>query len=1600
MTNETKIDLNVRHQPQRIRPGSPANIATSGCSFIAIALALVIAALGLFYAPSASAQTCDPANEICEPTVLETTPAIRNNITYSCSLYIPYITAPPIEDCSYDGAFKAVDAACKQHYGSTTWADIRLHELSTYQDWWMFACRADANTWMWEGSASAPSIDGSFAIHFQPSCPSGDNWTLDNQTPVCTRRCRDGTTIAQLANGAPVCKRPFPTVVGSCQVDGTLSGNPIFPAAQEKLRDELDWSDAGPAALRFERFYRSNPTASPLAGLQNMGPGWSHNHRWALTYLVGDATTEAPSVASIASPDGAESVFTQPVGTGIWSPTNSADALTQTDDGAWQYTRSDIDATLTFSADGLLQMRTERGGFIYTYAYDNSGLLSSVSNPFGRTLAFGYDDAERLVSVTLPDARALGYAYDASGRLASVTYPDGNSRSFLYENALFPQALTGIVDEGGLRWGTFAYDNQGRAISTELAGGVSRYQTSYASANRASVRDPLGTTRDYSYASKAGKLAIISSNLPSGEGQPDAASRQQDAHGLIISETDFKGSITQTTWDSTRHLPTRVTEGAGSAQERTTTTQWHATMALPTLVSEPGRNTAYTWDAQGLLLSKRVTDTLSTPNTTQTWNWTYTPQGLVSSEQAPNLATTSYTYDSRGNLLTATDALGHVSHYSWDSANRLLSHIAPSGLTTSYSWDARDRLLTQTVGADTAQAQTTQLSYNPTGTLATLALPNGLSIQYSYDTAHRLVGWSYNRGDGGTYELDDMGNTVNTNITDKNGTVAYVNARTINRINRVSASSEGANGSSPLVSERYTYDANGEQTSTANGLDQSTSYGLDSLRRIQSITNALANTASLTYNQLDAVTTAQDFAGVATNYLRDALGNATQETSPDVGMAHSAYDANGLLASTTDATGRTIGLERDALGRLTQLNYNDGTSSVLRYDLAGAAYNAAGSPNASIGQLSEVQDPGVTTQYQRDALGRVLRKTQTLAGGSTQSIAYSYVPAGQGGAGSVQSITYPSGKQLSYQYDSTGLVTGMQWNGSPLLANLQWSALGMPTSWSWPGVLSAAGSSSALAEARNYNTAGKLTHTAILDLSWDAAGRVTAVEQSQMVPGSAAGQPAQNARIASAYSYDAAGRITASGHNLKASPAITWPAGTGLLDVAGYNAMGYAYDANGNRASATIVKTPASGATSTSTTTTQTYSIATGTNRLVGVSSATGAATTSSNYSYDASGSLTTAIGSAEHYLHYGPNGRIASITTTASSADPSAVSYLYNSASQRVLKTDARHSSTAPRLEHALYSEDDAAQLLGTYSNQRSASSAAPAGELDSTEVLYLPTAQGLLPVAAQINGRLYAIHADHLNTPRRLTNAQGQVAWQWLLSGFGEVNPTTGANGYVQQESAAAGSLASYAPEVSFNLRYPGQQWDEETGLAFNIHRYYHPQEGRYIQADPIGLDGGWNRFSYVGGNPLNGIDPYGLQMVIPPGALGPPPVVPGSPPSGAQPIDPTEPWGPTYPPNSIQWPTLITPVVAPIIGPLVRPMINGFIDWCIESRGSDKERATDTPSFAKGKARLPNENCGQYAARVLEEHYGASHPKTLQRGPGSEFSKIKKNCERGGL
>lgn len=117
----------------------------------------------------------------------------------------------------------------------------------------------------------------------------------------------------------------------------------------------------------------------------------------------------------------------------------------------------------------------------------------------------------------------------------------------------------------------------------------------------------------------------------------------------------------------------------------------------------------------------------------------------------------------------------------------------------------------------------------------------------------------------------------------------------------------------------------------------------------------------------------------------------------------------------------------------------------------------------------------------------------------------------------------------------------------------------------------------------------------------------------------------------------------------------------------------------------------------------------------------------------------------------------------------------------------------------------------------------------------------------------------------PRRLIDSNGQPVWQWAITGFGELEPTTAQTGWIRERLGTAGQISN-TTAVSFNLRYPGQQFDSETGLFYNHHRTYDPYlTVGYTEADPLGLAAGWNRFGMWGGNALGFADPSGLYVGI---------------------------------------------------------------------------------------------------------------------------------------
>jgi len=116
----------------------------------------------------------------------------------------------------------------------------------------------------------------------------------------------------------------------------------------------------------------------------------------------------------------------------------------------------------------------------------------------------------------------------------------------------------------------------------------------------------------------------------------------------------------------------------------------------------------------------------------------------------------------------------------------------------------------------------------------------------------------------------------------------------------------------------------------------------------------------------------------------------------------------------------------------------------------------------------------------------------------------------------------------------------------------------------------------------------------------------------------------------------------------------------------------------------------------------------------------------------------------------------------------------------------------------------------------------------------------------------RIHPIVSDHLGTPRKvLDGATGQTLWSWdAKDPFGNEAPNENPSG-----------MGAF----TLDLRFPGQQFDTESGFFHNGFRTYHPKWGRYIQSDPLGLEAGWNTYVYVNNNSLLLIDPDGLNPVV---------------------------------------------------------------------------------------------------------------------------------------
>ena len=609
------------------------------------------------------------------------------------------------------------------------------------------------------------------------------------------KRCASGYTV----NADGQCQSsPLPTPVQACAV-----GHPIIPGTGTKILIERDGGSSAELPITFA--YRSQGVYGSAGGAGQ----WTVN--WRRSLDTSFATFSLPQVTALRD-SGSGFAFIK--NGAVWTASGTHDTLQPVTDATgkttgWQYTVFDTNTVETYDSDGKLRSVRERTGHTTTLTYNAQSQLSLVTAPSGRSLTFTYDAQGRVSTITAPDGAVTKYAYNASGMLSSVTWPDNTVRQYVYENTRFPTALTGVIDEAGVRYATYAYDDQARGISSSLAGGVDSYQFQYGENNQTTVTAPTGKISVYSFLQQNGVLLPTSISAPCGLCGSTRQSSSYDANNNLIRETDYLGNVTTHAYDN-QHRETQRVGGAGTANARTTSTQWHSQFwNLPTQVASPTKLESYGYDSNGNLISYSETPTAdingsqgfsaTATGSPRTTTWTYTADGQVASSSGPrtDVSTgTTYVYRTaddanspsqyrKGDLYQSIDPLSHITTINqYDPNGRPQQITDANGTVTTFTYSNRGRLTSQAVTSASGAVQTTTYSYDAVGQLTKVALPDGSSVSFTYDAAHRVTGVSNSLGNSIAYTLDAMGNRTQDKVKDPSGNLARQITRVFDAMNR------------------------------------------------------------------------------------------------------------------------------------------------------------------------------------------------------------------------------------------------------------------------------------------------------------------------------------------------------------------------------------------------------------------------------------------------------------------------------------------------------------------------------------------------------------------------------------------------------------------------------------------------------------------------------------------------------------------------------------------------------------------------------------------------------------------------------------------------
>ena len=682
------------------------------------------------------------------------------------------------------------------------------------------------------------------------------------------------------------------------------------------------------------------------------------------------------------------------------------------------YQSSDPDDIEASMIDRISYKDSNGNLLTYRYVYDeDNNYLKEVVPPQGNSTKFDYTYK----------TEDLGDNFDDDGYiLTKVTYPTGATISYNYEWYNPKDYSPSLIAEKEQALSNYVVSrrtvNNGQSWNYSYSGGelYSRYGED--------IKPDEDYEEDKGEAWNFNKVTVA---------DPVGDAEYQFEKGLIKSEENAEGHVTNYAWDFDKKNLLSVTLNKAGTTIKTEYKDYDdygnhriAKEYGDVSLSSDDREVHYEYvhDKNSVYKTNHIVNRIShawMEAAGKTLNEVYSSydaagKGNLIQKQVildSGSATTSYSYDSSGNLIRSVDPNGYAANYEYAAGSpnpTRISHLLtqsnqyyfPTGLLksesdyngnlTSYEYDKLGRITRKANPDGTAATytyydssneieikdennNTTTYKYDNLGRLSEVDQPEGVTIRYQYNPFSKITSVT-EASKTTTYSYDKIGRLTGVSYADGSS----INCDHIDSQNAIDVSDAEGN------TTRYKYDGLGRLVEVTEADSSKTTYGYTASGDISKITDAKELVTEYTYDRQSGLSNIKYSDGTTNSF---------------------SYDKTGNLVRKTDAKGQIINYNYDQINRLRRINYQDSTYDVIY------TYDEASDSNGK-GQLTTMKDTSGRTIYKYDKRGRLTNKQQTI-GSISSNTSYSY-----DNIGNIKSIQDPIGNlKTHYVYDDLNRIT-------------------------------------------------------------------------------------------------------------------------------------------------------------------------------------------------------------------------------------------------------------------------------------------------------------------------------------------------------------------------------------------------------------------------------------------------------------------------------------------------------------------------------------------------------------------------------------------------